>query len=50
MEWREEIDPNSNSKNLVGVGYLLNDDKTQLNNGTTMKAFYRRKLNKVISI
>lgn len=43
-------DPKSNSKNLVGVGYLLNDDKSQLFNSTTVKAFYRRQLNKVISI
>lgn len=43
-------DPKSNSKNLVGVGYLLNDDKSQLFDKTTMKAFYRRQLTKNISI
>lgn len=46
----DKSDPKSNSKNLVGVGYLLNDDKSQLFNGTTVKAFYKRQLNKNISI
>jgi len=43
-------DPKSNTKNLIGVGYLLNESKSQLFEGTTMKAFYRRQLNKNIAI
>jgi len=37
-------------KNTIGVGYLINENKTQLFSGTTLQAFYNRKLNKNISI
>jgi len=37
-------------RNMFGVGYLLNQDNSQLFTGTTMQAFYRRKLNENISI
>lgn len=36
--------------NTFGVGYLINEDKSQLFSGTTMQAYYNRKLNKHISI
>ncbi|MDN3203108.1 hypothetical protein [Algoriphagus sediminis] len=37
-------------RNMFGVGYLLNQNDSQLFSGTTMQAFYRRKLNENISI
>lgn len=37
-------------RNTFGVGYLINENKSQLFSGTTMQAFYNRKLNKNISI
>lgn len=37
-------------RNTFGVGYLINEDKSQLFSGTTMQAFYNRKVNKNISI
>lgn len=37
-------------KNTFGIGYLLNNGNSQLFSGTTMRAFYNRKLNENISI
>ena len=37
-------------RNTFGIGYLVNQDQSQLFSGTTMQAFYKRKLNKNISI
>ncbi|WP_425636093.1 hypothetical protein ACPUEN_11910 [Algoriphagus yeomjeoni] len=37
-------------RNTFGVGYLINENKSQLFNGTTMQAYYNRKLSKHISI
>ncbi|MEP0711125.1 hypothetical protein [Algoriphagus sp.] len=37
-------------KNILGLGYLLNENKSQLFSGTTMQAYYTRNLNKYISI
>lgn len=37
-------------RNTFGVGYLLNNDNSQIFSGTTMRAFYNRKINKNISI
>jgi hypothetical protein len=37
-------------KNILGAGYLLNENNSQLFSGTTMQANYTRKVNKFISI
>jgi hypothetical protein len=37
-------------RNTVGIGYLVNENKSQLFSGTTIQVFYNRKLNKNISI
>lgn len=37
-------------RNTFGVGYLLNEGNSELFSGTTMRAFYNRKLNKNISL
>lgn len=37
-------------RNTFGVGYLVNDSKSQLFSGTTLQAYYNRKLTKHISI
>ncbi|QYH39764.1 hypothetical protein GYM62_13585 [Algoriphagus sp. NBT04N3] len=37
-------------RNTFGVGYLLNQESSQLFSGRTMQAFYKRKLNDNISI
>ena len=37
-------------RNTVGIGYLINENKSQLFSGTTMQAYYNRKLNKNLSI
>ncbi len=37
-------------RNTFGVGYLLNEGDSQLFSGTTVQAFYKRKLNDNISI
>ncbi|WP_296699180.1 hypothetical protein [Algoriphagus sp.] len=37
-------------RNTIGIGYLVNQDNSQLFSGTTLQAFYNRKLNKNISI
>ncbi len=37
-------------RNTFGVGYLLNSNDTELFSGTTMRAFYNRKINKNISL
>ena len=46
----ELFNPKSNNKNMIGIGYLLNDEKSQLFDQTTVKAFYRRQVSQVISI
>lgn len=51
LEYRwDQSDPKSNSANMVGVGLLVNERKSQLFTGTTMQAYYTRKINKNISI
>lgn len=51
LEYRwDRSNPRSNSANLVGVGILVNDENSQLFSGTTMQAFYKRGINKNISI
>lgn len=51
LEFRwDRSDPKSNSANMFGVGILVNEDKSQLFNGTTMQAFYKRKINENISL
>lgn len=51
LEYRwDRSDPKSNSANMVGVGLLVNERKSQLFTGTTMQAFYKRGINKSISI
>ncbi|REG90536.1 hypothetical protein [Algoriphagus antarcticus] len=51
LEYRwDRSDPKSNSANMVGVGLLVNDSKSLLFSGTTMQAFYKRAVNKNISI
>jgi hypothetical protein len=37
-------------RNTFGIGYLINEDNSQLFNGTTMQAYYNKKLSKNISI
>ncbi|WP_439489264.1 hypothetical protein [Algoriphagus sp.] len=37
-------------RNIFGVGYLINENKSQLFSGTTMQAYYNRKVNKYVSI
>lgn len=37
-------------RNTFGIGYLINENKSQLFNGTTMQAYYNRKVNKYLSI
>jgi hypothetical protein len=46
----DRSNPKSNNDNMFGVGLLVNESKSQLFTGTTMQAFYKRKLNKNISI
>jgi len=51
LEFRwDRSDPKSNSANTFGVGVLVNPDKSQLFQGTTMQAFYRRKISKDVAI
>jgi hypothetical protein len=51
LEYRwDRSNPRSNSGNMVGVGILVKDEKSQLFSGTTMQAFYKRGINKNISI
>ncbi|WP_057939337.1 hypothetical protein [Algoriphagus resistens] len=51
LEYRwDRSDPKSNSANMIGVGFLVNESKSQLFTGTTMQAFYKRGINKNISI
>ncbi len=51
LEYRwDRSNPKSNSANMVGIGFLVNNDKSQLFTGTTMQAFYKRGVNKNISI
>lgn len=51
LEYRwDRSNPRSNSGNMVGVGILLKDEQSQLFSGTTMQAFYKRGINKNISI
>ena len=37
-------------RNTFGIGYLINENKSQLFSGTTMQAYYNRKINKNLSI
>ncbi|MCE7057386.1 hypothetical protein LZF95_22080 [Algoriphagus sp. AGSA1] len=37
-------------RNIFGVGYLINENRSQLFSGTTMQTYYNRKLSKNISI
>lgn len=37
-------------KNTFGIGYLLNDTQSDLFTGTTIRAFYNRKINKNVSL
>ncbi|WP_075350599.1 hypothetical protein [Algoriphagus marinus] len=46
----DRSDPKSNSANTFGVGILVNSKKSQLFQGTTMQAFYRRKISKDVAI
>jgi len=39
-----------NKKNTVGIGLLMNDTKSDLFSGTTVRAFYKHQLNKNIAI
>lgn len=51
LEFRwDRSNPKSNSANMFGVGLLVNGTKSQLFHGTTMQAFYKRKLNENISL
>ncbi len=51
LEYRwDRSDAKSNTANMVGVGMLVNESKSQLFSGTTMQAYYTRKVNKNISI
>ncbi len=51
LEFRwDRSNPKSNSANVFGAGILLNSNDSQLFTGTTMQAFYRRKINQNISI
>lgn len=51
LEYRwDRSDPKSNSANMFGVGILVNEDDTQLFKGTTMQTYYKRGVNKHISI
>ncbi len=51
LEFRwDRSNPKSNSSNMFGVGLLVNDDTSELFTGTTMQAYYKRGINKHISI
>ncbi|WP_339757888.1 hypothetical protein [Algoriphagus aquimarinus] len=51
LEYRwDKSDPKSNTANMFGIGILVNESKSQLFTGTTAQAFYKRKLNKNMSI
>ncbi len=51
LEYRwDRTNPKSNSANMVGLGILVNESQSQLFSGTTMQAFYKRAVNKNISI
>lgn len=51
LEYRwDRSDPKSNSGNTFGLGILVNEEQSQLFTGTTMQAFYKRGVNKNISI
>ena len=46
----DRSNPKSNNANMFGVGILVNESESQLFSGTTMQAFYKRAVNKNISI
>lgn len=51
LEYRwDRSDAKSNSANMFGLGMLVNESKSQLFSGTTMQAYYTRKVNKNISL
>jgi len=51
LEFRwDRSDAKSNSANMFGIGLLVNDTKSQLFSGTTMQAYYKRKINENISL
>jgi hypothetical protein len=51
LEYRwDRSDPKSNKANMFGVGILVNESKSQLFNGTTLQAYYKRAINENISI
>lgn len=51
LEYRwDRSDPKSNRANMFGVGILVNESDSQLFSGTTMQVFYKRAVNKNISI
>jgi hypothetical protein len=51
LEYRwDRSDAKSNRANMIGVGLLIHDDKSQLFDRTTMQAYYKRAINNNISI
>lgn len=46
----DRSDPKSNKGNMLGVGMLVNESKSQLFTGTTMQAFYKRRISENISL
>ncbi|MBN3584523.1 hypothetical protein JYB64_19180 [Algoriphagus aestuarii] len=51
LEYRwDKSDPKSNIANMIGLGILVNENKSQLFKGTTVQAYYKRKLNNNISL
>jgi len=51
LEFRwDRSNPKSNSANTFGAGILVNPDRSQLFQGTTVQTFYRRKISKDVSI
>lgn len=51
LEYRwDRSDPKSNSANSFGSGILVNSNKSELFQGTTMQAYYRREINTNFSL